>query len=162
MRASVAFILLDLFLVVVCWKKRKNKTKQTSNPSSLFSHLQLGPTVLPDPTAPRGPPSLSPLFSPPYQKQVASPTCSSGLIATAGPLHPLPLSLSLTPRPHASGRLLPPAAAACSPPADCAAASPASPGLSLPPTELRINAQCTGATASPPFPKPTLHRLHHH
>jgi hypothetical protein len=77
-----------------------------------------------------------------------SPTRSSGPTATAGPLHPLPLSLSLTPRPHASGRLLPPTAAACSPPADHAAASPGFPGLSLSPTELRINAQWS--TRAPP------------
>jgi hypothetical protein len=95
MRASVAFILLDLFLVVVCWKKRKqNKTKQTSNPSSLFSHLQLGPTVLP------GPASLSPLFPPALpkagrepdlllqpnsQRQPASPSPSLPLADTAAP-----------------------------------------------------------------------------
>jgi hypothetical protein len=103
---------LDLFCLSCVEKERKEekRKKQLSNPSSLsFSSSLTRPTFFlytPRPTF-----SL-PLFYffPALPEQAASPTCSSGPTATAGLLHPLPLSLSLTSRPHPQVLPLPPAA----------------------------------------------------
>jgi hypothetical protein len=81
---------------LLCVEKKENKTKQ-NKPQTPPLSFPISSSAQPSFPAQL----LSPLFfPPPYQKQAASPTCSSGPIANASPLHPLPLSLSLTPRPH--------------------------------------------------------------
>jgi hypothetical protein len=160
---------LHLFCWICFWllcveKKEKNNTKQTSNPSSLFSHLQIGPTILPGPTAPRGPPSLSPLFSPALPKaghepnlllrpnshrRPASPSPSLPLADTAAPrvrLSPTSRRRRLLPTGRPRRRLSGLPRPFPFPPPSCASmhSAPAPPPLPL------------------PFPKPTLHRLHHH
>jgi hypothetical protein len=92
---------LDLFCLSCVEKERKEEKRKNKSqtPPLSFSSSPTRPTFFlytPRPTF-----SL-PLFYffPALPEQAASPTCSSGPTATAGPLHPLPLSLSLTSRPH--------------------------------------------------------------